>query len=306
MLTEERDNLPHESKVNFIALATQFKNWIMTGTDHTLRIFECEEKTGKNKLVGEFKDESATITTAHFCYANKHVMVGYDNGQVKCFKLEMDGSKVKGFKEHQTFKGISSPIVAVSTSSDLDILAICGKEEKACKIYDFQTGAHVRNLTFSEGPDAPNLIFRGCIFSHDRRHLFTMMCDEGTKTWASKWEAKDGEFDDHTTIQLHTGPCSILKISNDFYLAAGSDDGWIKSVNNRYFEVDRDDQQTESTITDIAFTDDNRFMMMLCADNSYKFVPNIRAPGMVRTIFQFLMLGFMLAYAYYKIKESFF
>jgi hypothetical protein len=63
--------LEHEARVNFISIATQMKNWIMTGTDHTLRIFEVEEATGKCSLRGTFEHTNSPITTAHFAYGNK-------------------------------------------------------------------------------------------------------------------------------------------------------------------------------------------------------------------------------------------
>jgi WD40 repeat protein len=94
--------------------------------------------------------------------------------------------------------------------------------------------------------------------------------------------------------------------SEGFYLALSSVDHEVKSLNTRYMQIDREGKQHEEDIKSIAFTEDTRFIMTTCVDNTYKFIPNIRAPGNVRSLFQFLMLMFLAIYVYKKIQETFF
>lgn len=71
-------------------------------------------------------------------------------------------------------------------------------------------------------------------------------------------------------------------------------------------QVDREGNAHEQEIKSLTFTDDTRFMMTTCVDNTYKFIPNIRAPGFMRSFFQYLILAFILTYAFFKIREVFF
>jgi len=65
------------------------------------------------------------------------------------------------------------------------------------------------------------------------------MCSKGTKTYLTKWESEDGEFDKQHTITVHNGPCDWMIFSNEgFYLAISTEDLEIKSVNTRYMQVD--------------------------------------------------------------------
>jgi len=73
--------------------------------------------------------------------------------------------------------------------------------------------------------------------------------------------------------------------SEGFYLAVTTDDLEVKSVNTWYMQVDWEGKAHDKPITCVAFTDDTRFMMSLCEDMSYKFIPNIRAPGIMRSVF---------------------
>ena len=77
-----------------------------------------------------------------------------------------------------------------------------------------------------------NLDFVSCVFSLNRKYLYTLMCSEGTKTYLTKWESEDGEFDKQHTVTVHKSQCGKMAFSSEgFYLGISTDDLEIKSVN---------------------------------------------------------------------------
>jgi len=93
------------------------------------------------------------------------------------------------------------------------------------------------------------------------------MCSKGTKTYLTKWESEDGEFDKQHTITIHNGPSDWMVMSNEgFYLAVTTEDLEVKSVNTWYMQVDWTGKAHDHKITSVAFTDDTWFMMTTCED----------------------------------------
>jgi hypothetical protein len=152
-----------------------------------------------------------------------------------------------------------------------------------------------------------NAEFISCIFSLNRKFLYTCQNTPTNKCYVTKWECEDGEFNNQHTIFIHKQKGVLMSFSNEgFYLGISTEDFEVKSVNTRFMRVDREGNAHEKEIKSLTFSDDTRFMMTTCIDNTYKFIPNIRAPGIMRDVFQYLILIFTCFYIYFKVKESFF
>lgn len=282
----------------------------MVATDNDITFYSIDLKTGLLKEVGKMTTDETIQTCGSFTYANSHIVLGFKSGAVKAFKLERDADEetIKSFKFTTEFIGLTSEIRTVSTSFDKELIAIVGEEDKCCKLFDFKTGAFVRNLTFSEEVGAENIDFTGAMFSLNRKYLYCLMtAPNGKNSYATKWEALDGEFNNSKTLTIAGSKVDKMCLSPEgFYIGVTATDGSLKAINTRFFEVDRDEMHHEDKITDMIFSDDSRFIITLCEDDTYKFVSNQRAPGIMRTIIQLLMLSFLLGYVYCKISETFF
>lgn len=159
----------------------------------------------------------------------------------------------------------------VDVTFDHEIVAsIASGDEKRCLIHNFKTGALINELTFSERNDDDNMAFKGCIFSHDRKYLYTLVSDKGKKSYVTQWDAKNGEFVNLRTVLISDSECINFCMSIEgFYLAIGSSDGYIKSLNTRYMEIDRNDKQHSGNMACIDFTSDTRFILTCDQDGTY-------------------------------------
>ena len=124
---------------------------------------------------GEFHYTNSELSVAHFAYDNKMIVVGDKKGRVASYKLIIKDSQVKSVELVNEFKGLSSPVRAISVTFDHDLLACVEKGGKECQIFDFKTGSHIRNLTFSENNKSENSEFVSCVFSLNRKYLYTLM-----------------------------------------------------------------------------------------------------------------------------------
>mmetsp|Transcript_25139 Transcript_25139/g.28936 ORF Transcript_25139/g.28936 Transcript_25139/m.28936 type:complete len:98 (+) Transcript_25139:10-303(+) len=91
-----------------------------------------------------------------------------------------------------------------------------------------------------------------------------------------------------------------------FYLAIGSENGFIKSLNTRYMQIDRNDKHHNNKMKCVDFSSDTRFILTCDEYGYYCFVPNIRAPGYMRFFFQGLMASMLFFYIYRLIMEAYF
>jgi len=66
------------------------------------------------------------------------------------------------------------------------------------------------------------------------------MNTESGKSYLTKWDCEDGEFNNQTTILLDKKPAVKMSFSSEgFYLGITTADNDVKSVNTRYMEIDR-------------------------------------------------------------------
>ena len=214
---------------------------------------------------------------------------------------------IEKVKTHVRFEKIESKVLSVSATFDHDLVAIVGEKEQACKIYGFEKGQFIRNLTFNEKIGSPLKEFKSAIFSLNRKSLYTLCSNSTGKSYVTKWDAESGEFPSQKVISLHQFPAEKMVLSTEgFYLAISTQDGEIKSINTRYMEIDREGKLHDNQITSVEFTEDTRFILTTSEDGNYKFTPNIRAPGIMRAVFQYWMISFLFIFIGLKIYGAIF
>lgn len=161
--------------------------------------------------------------------------LGDEKGRVSSYKIIQKDDKIEGFELINQFKGFENKIKAISVTHDHQLLAAVEEDGECCQIFDFKTGAFIWKLTFSECVNQTNMKFVSCVFSLNWKFLYTLQSQKGTKTYLTKWESEDGEFDKQHTITVHKGPSNKMVFSSEgFYLAVVTDDLEVKSVNTRY------------------------------------------------------------------------
>lgn len=308
------DTVDFDQKVTTLSIAAQEKPWFAVTTGPTVGLYKLIPETGKvQKMVefdADFSTSEAKVNCIEFLYGNKYVITGGNDATVRVWKLKIDqkNDTVKSVEEYKAYKDHKSPIKHVSVTFDHELVASIGSgEEKECLVHDFITGNLLNELTFSEKAGQENMTFRGCIFSPSRRYLFTLASDEGKKSYVTRWDAKSEDFKNLNTVKVDDGYCPHFSLSSDgFYIAIGSETGFIKSLNTRYMDVDRDDQIHEGKMQSVTFTNDTRFVLTCDQEGTYCFVPNQRAEGFMRTFFQYLMLVFFGYFILRSLYDAFF
>ena len=297
-----------------ISLATQTKDWFLVIVKDFIEVYSADKASGKlNKMYSfqaDFDKENAQVNAAIFAYGNQYIITGGNDTIIRVWKLDInkESDTITGAQCIRKFGSHTTPIQHIDLTFDHQLIAsIASNEEKNCLIHDFSTATLVNELTFSEQYNQENMAFQGCFFSLHRKYLYTLVSEKGKNSYVTKWDAKSREFNNLTTIKIHNGFCSNFAFSNDgFYLTVGSEDGFIKSINTRYMQVDRNDKHHDHKITCLDFTSDTRFIISWDEKGNYWFIPNIRAPGFMRFFFQGLMAVMLFFYIYRCIMEAYF
>ncbi|CAI2373648.1 unnamed protein product [Moneuplotes crassus] len=314
---EEKDKLDvkhFDEAITKISLATQEKNWFAIAKKDVVQLYKVIPETGKLTMMTEFQadfdSENPHVNTVEFLYENKQVITGGNDTILRVWSLNIDKKKdlVTDVKEFKKYKSHTTPIAHIDVTFDHELVASIGSgDDKQCLIHDFATGNLLNELTFSEKTGQPNMSFQGCIFSPSRRYLYTLASEAGKKSYVTRWDAKSEDFKNLNTIKVADNYCPHFTMSSDgFYLAIGSETGFIKSLNTRYMQIDRDDQIHPGKMECVEFSNDTRFVLTCDKEGTYCFVPNMRAPGLMRAFFQYLMLAFFAYFIYRSIMESFF
>lgn len=306
--------MKYSSPVTKISLAKQEKNWFLVVTQEFVEIYKLDQDTGKLTIMyrfqADFDPENPQVNTAEFVYGNQYVVTGGNDKIVRAWKLDInkDTDVVTGVGYPRKFTSHTTPIQHVDVTFDQEFIASVGSaEEKRCLIHDFQTCTMTNELTFSENIGAENMAFKGCVFSLHRKYLYTLVSEPGKKSYVTRWDAKSGEFHNLSTIAVASNECKNFSMSFEgFYLAIGSIDGHIKSLNTRYMQIDRDDKHHARAMECVDFSSDTRFILTCDKEGSYCFVTNIRAPGYMRFFFQGLMAFMLGFYIYRVIMEAYF
>ena len=311
---EKEDQVDYDAPISKISLAKQEKLWFAVATQEYVELFKIGKEDGKMKRMfrfqADFAENDAKVNAVEFLYDNKYVVTGGNDCVVKVWKLEVNSKldEVTGVGVPRKYTSHTTPVHHVDVTFDHELIASVGSsEEKRCLIHNLNTGTLSNELTFSERNDDDNMAFKGCIFSHHRKYLYTLVSDKGKKSYVTQWNAKNGEFENLRTVKISEGECTNFCMSIEgFYLAIGSHDGYIKSLNTRYMEIDRNDKHHSENMTCVDFTSDTRFILTCDKDGSYCFVPNIRAPGYMRFFFQGLMAFMLFFYFFRLIMEAWF
>ena len=297
-----------------VSLAGQTKSWFLVMLKEFVEVYSLDKATGKlNKMCSfqaDFDKQDPRVNAAIFAYGNQYIITGGNDTVIRAWKLDINKEfdTVTGAQSIRQFTSHKTPIQHIDLTFDHQLLAsIASEDEKVCLIHDFSTASLVNELTFSEQCGQDNMAFRGWFFSLHKKYLYTLVSDVGKNSYVTKWDAKSREFHNLTTIKIHKGLCTKFGFSNDgFYLTVGSDNGFIKSINTRYMQSDRNDKHHDHSITCLDFTSDTRFIISWDNKGNYWFIPNIRAPGYMRFFFQGLMAVMLFFYIYRCIMEAYF
>jgi len=308
------DEVHYDQSVSKISIAKQSKNWFLVATGDSVQLFSIDNKTGKltkmHTFKADFHPEDARVNTAEFIYGNEYVITGGNDTAIRVWKLQIDKDNdvVRGAKEYRKYDSHQNPITHLDVTFDHELVSsISSGDEKSCLIHDFQSGKLLNELTFSEKHGAENLSIKGCYFSLHRKYLYTLASDPGKNSYVTRWDAKSTEFKNLNTIKVANDHCENFSLSTDgFYIAIGSESGFIKSLNTRYIEIDRDDQHHPGKMACVDFSADTRFILTCDKEGTYCFVPNMRAPGIMRSVFQYLMIVMFSFYIYRLIMEKWF
>jgi len=311
---ENCDQVSYDKLITKISAAKQEKDWFAVAIEDSVELYKINPKTGKFtfmiKFQADFHAENAHVNSVEFIYENKSVVTGGNDGVVRVWKLEIDKDQdtVTEVNQFKSYKSHSNPITHLDVTFDQELVAsVASGDEKKVLIHDFQTGNLLNELTFSEKLGQENMAFHGCIFSVSRRYLYTLASEEGKGSYVTRWDAKSEEFKNLNTIKVSNIHCTNFSMSYDgFYIAIGSNNGYIKSLNTRYMEVDRNDAHHSGKIECVDFTSDTRFILTCDKEGIYCFVPNMRAPGTMRAVFQYLSVGMFVFFIYRLIMERWF
>lgn len=315
-----------KAQISRISLARQEKNWFLVTVGNMVDLYKLDEKSGKITKMHAFKaDFEGNVNCAVFLHENQYVVTGGDDKIVRAWKLDINKNDdvVTGAKEIRKFTSHITPVTNLDVTFNHELIASIGSsDEKHCLIHDFQTGSLLNELTFQE-----DLAFVGCIFSLHAKYLYTLVSEKGKSSYVTRWDAKRREFPSLNTVKIDNSYCPHFAMSSEgFYLVIGSQDGYIKSLNTRYMEIDRDERggsfdpfggirraiygpdedPNAPRVTCLEFTSDTRFILTCDTDGNYSFVPNIRAPGFMRFFFQGLMVTMFAYYIYRLIMEAYY
>ena len=223
-------------------------------------------------------------------------------------QIDKANDVVLGAKEHKRYTSHQSPITHLDVTFDHELVtSTAAGDEKRCLIHDFQSGKLLNELTFSEKTGHENLTFRGSIFSLNRKYLYTLASDIGKNSYVTRWDAKSENFKNLNTVKVSDNFCPNFSMSTEgFYIAIGSETGYIKSLNTRYMEIDRNDQHHPGKMACVEFSTDTRFVLTCDKEGTYCFIPNMRAPGYMRFVLQYLMVIMFTYYIYRLIMEKWF
>ena len=309
------DKVDFKDPILGMTLAKTQKNWFSVAVGDHIELYKVIKETGDiifmNKFKADFHPDQPKVLTSEFGYGNDYIVTGGNDSIIKVWKFKIDKEKdIPTQIEERPVKITShtTPISKTSVTFDHDLIASIGSsDEKRCLVHDFKKGILLSELTFSERENDEFFGFNDCTFSYHRKYLYTLVSLGSRNSYVAQWDVLSGNFENLTTIKVHNGPCKQLCISMEgFYLGIGSCDGYVKSLNTRYMEVDRDDKFHDGEISDIEFSVDTRFILTCDNKGSYSFVPNMRAPGYMRFFFQYLMLAMFSYYIYKLIVENFF
>lgn len=71
---------------------------------------------------------------------------------------------------------------------------ISSSSDRSCFIFDLERkGVKLKKLTFNDGltPDSKNMIMRGCFFTKDGSHVYTLATQMRQKSYLIKWKVNE-------------------------------------------------------------------------------------------------------------------
>lgn len=237
------------------------KDLVLACSDSGVYIIKIEDKSIQvtQKVPGSF-------TTSAFSYSNEFFVTGDLNGQVKIWNtqslLEMFTYEHKG-----TVNG-------TDMSSDEDLVA-SASSDKTCAIFSIKYSRVIRNLQFAEHDNSENLGFNGCKFSKSGDLLFTTSSDQ--YSYLTQWDMHS--FIPIATYRMHAAPVKVFTISLDgFFLGLGTTDGWVKILNTRTMDFEKDSEDYSNPVSAITFTFESRHVVT-CSGTEIQNVFNSRGEG---------------------------
>ena len=203
---------------------------------------------------------------AAFSYTNERVFAGNTEGLARVWDLE-------GLQEVCNYSHKGS-ITGVDMSSDGDLVASASADQ-TCAIFSLKYMKVIRNLQFAEHENSSNLPIFGCKFSKSGEILFTVASDR--YSYLTQWDMH--EFLPIATYRIHSDPITSLSISLDgFFLGIGTSNGWVKIVNARTLDFERNSPDFSGPVTAIGFTYESRHFVA-CSGDQIKNVFNTRGEG---------------------------
>lgn len=121
---------------------------------------------------------------------------------VRVFKIET--SDFKSSNKFYELPGHCDPVNAVDISNNNNYL-ISSSSDRSVLIFNLEKkGQRIKKLTFNDGltPDSKNMIMRGCFFTSDSKHIYTLSTQMRQKSYLVKWRVNEN-FDPEEVIEVH-------------------------------------------------------------------------------------------------------
>lgn len=183
-------------------------------------------------------------------------------------------------------------------NSDGNLVA-SASSDCTCLIFSIKDNKIFKTLQFAEHEDSQNLRFIGCKFSKSGDVLFTASCDQ--YSYLTQWDMET--FLPITTYRIHAAPVKVFNISLDgFYLGIGTNDGWVKIINTRTMDFEKDSEDFARQVSALSFTYESRHLVV-CSGSEMKNIFNTRKEGAFSKVAKILMITLLLVWIYLSLKS---
>jgi len=228
-------------------------------------------------------------------YSNSLIGTAGENGVLQVWKQQGNTySKVLSESLH------TAPVTGLDFSPDEDLVATSSLD-RSCKVFSLKESKLIKNLVFSQHEDSPDLAFQGVKFSRSGDILYTVACD--TYTFVTQWDVLS-EMRPISSHLIHASPTTCFSISQDgFFLGIGTEDGWVKTLNTRTMELERDSEDLSSAVKSISFTQESRHIIAV-ADNQFECIFHGRSEGLFSKASKIWVVCLFLLWLYLYLKNS--
>ena len=190
-------------------------------------------------------------------------------------------------------------ITSIDVSSDEDLIASASLDN-TCGIFSLKYNRFIRRLQFAEHEESKNLPFYGCRFSKSGDILFTTSSDK--YSYLTQWDMES--FLPIATYRMHASPIRLFTMSLDgFFLGLGSEDGWVKIVNTRTMDFERDSKDYSNNVSAMSFTYESRHAVT-CSEAEIKNVFNTRGEGVFSKASKIWVICIFLLWAYLYLRSN--